>query len=101
MAAFLVLYHCPTQTISKTDKMDDDAELSRWIREISNSVLDGGSQMFDGTKITLNDAEPLSDKSRVNNYLILEASNKAEALELSRSAPSLYDGGSAEVYEIA
>jgi hypothetical protein len=101
MAAFLVLYHGTQIAQTQTDDMEDEAELSRWLREISNSVLDGGSQTTDGMKVTLDDSEPLTDTQKIKNYLILEARNKDEALELSRSAPSLYGGGSAEVYEIA
>jgi hypothetical protein len=101
MAAFLVLYHCAQAADNDIDNMENEAELSRWLREISNSVLDGGSQTTDGMKVTLDNSEPLSDTQKIKNYLILEARNKDEALELSRSAPSLYEGGSAEVYEIA
>jgi hypothetical protein len=101
MAAFLVLYHCTSSAGSKTDEMDNEAELSRWVREISNSVLDGGSQTTDGIEVTLDEARPVPAEDRVKNYLILEASNKEEALELSRSAPTLYEGGTAEVYELA
>ncbi len=101
MAAFLVLYHDNQLINDNTENSENELKLSRWLREISNSVLDGGSQTIDGMKVTRDDAEPMPGKQRVNNYLILEAENKDVALELSRSAPTLYEGGSAEVYEIA
>jgi len=74
-------------------------EMSRWNREISNSLLDGGSPTTAGRKITHDSIKPLEGKV-VTCYCIIEACNLEEAVEISQSAPPLYEGGSAEVYKL-
>jgi hypothetical protein len=99
MSMYLLLYRGINGPGDLVGKMEEEAERSRWQMEICNSLIDGGSQTCGGTKITLDDTEPLPEKP-VTNYCIIEASNRKEAVELSRGAPDLYSGGSAEVYEL-
>ncbi|HSX46329.1 MAG TPA: hypothetical protein VLG27_05020 [Candidatus Saccharimonadia bacterium] len=82
----------------KLRKMERLSELNRAGREISNVLLEGGNPTNDGLKVTLDATKPLHGKS-VTSYWVIEAQDKAEAVELSRSAP-LYEGGAAELYEI-
>jgi hypothetical protein len=98
MASFLVLYHAAGPPKDKV--VPSHAEISGWLSEISSSVLYGGKQIKRGVKVKQDNIQPLSPEKSVNNYVILLARDKAEALELSRSAPTIYEGGSAEVYEI-
>lgn len=100
MAAFLVLYRGAEKSKSNVGRLIHQSEFSRWNREISNAVLDSGNSIDAGKKITLEEIEPLPDHKLVTNWLILEANNEDEAVELSRGAPLLNNGGSAEVFEI-
>lgn len=99
MAQYLLLYHGRQMPRNKIGQIEYIAKLDQWSREISNSVLDGGSPTYDGAKITLGAIKPLQKKP-VTSYAILEANSLEEAVELSRGAPPLNEGGSAELYEI-
>jgi hypothetical protein len=102
MAQYLLLYHDPKMSTAsdRLAQIDQVAKQDQWSREISNAVLDGGSPTTDGKHITREGIKPLTPKERVTNYCIIEARDPEEAVELAKGAPYIYDGGSAEVYQI-
>jgi hypothetical protein len=100
MASFLVLYHKADPPTGES-VISEHAELSKWLSQVSNSVLDSGKQISKGMIVTDSGIKTLPPNDAVNNYVILQARNKDEALELTRTAPSIYEGGCAEVYEIS
>lgn len=100
MAQYLLLYHDPKPVKSKFDLIEKVAKKDLYTREISNAVLDGGNPTVDGKVITLTDIKPLT-KGKVTDYCIIEARDPDEAIEMARGAPSLSEGGTAEVYQLA
>ena|SRR5487761_1654183 len=100
MSQYLLLYHDPHSPKDRVGRMEQVARMDMFEREIGNAILDGGSPTVRGKKITLDDIRPLRKKTGTDYYCIIEASDPYEAVELARGAPPLYEGGSAEVYEI-
>lgn len=101
MSVYLVLYHSnQNDKKSSFDRMQIEEQFSMYNREISNAVLDGGSPILYGREITQNGAEPVGDK-HISRYLMIEAEDFDEAIELSKGAPLLRQGGRAEIYEIS
>lgn len=98
MSQYLLLFHGQRLPKNKIGRMERMAELDRAGCEISNVLLEGGNPTNDGMKITLDSTKPLHGDP-VTSYWVIEASNKKEAVELSRSAP-LHEEGMAELYEI-
>lgn len=102
MANFLVLYH--GDGISDSEDGLESREMvsimNKWSREIGSCLIDGGSPTLGGRIVTQSSIKP-SGKDPVTSYCVLEAESLEQAIELSRGAPPLYDGGRAEVYKIA
>lgn len=98
MAQYLLLFHGQQLPKDKIRKMERVAQLNRAGREISNVLLEGGNPTNGGLKVTLDSTKPLQDKP-VTSYWVIEAQDRDQAVELSRSAP-LYEEGNAELYEI-
>ena len=103
MAQYLVLCHDPKPAKDRFGLMEKAAKKDLYNREISNAVLDGGSPTVDGKKISPAGVQPLQDDTgiSVSDYTILEATDDDEAIEMARNAPTLREGGTAEVYKIA
>ena len=100
MSVYLVLYHTDDSQQSEWDRMEQEDQFSLYNREISNAVLDGGSRIISGKEITKEGACHTSD-SHISRYLMLEAQDIDEAIELSKGAPLLRQGGRVEVLEVS
>jgi hypothetical protein len=101
MSVYLVLYHDDDIDHKTTfDRMKLEEQFSMYNREISNSVIDGGSPILESKAITADGPCALTD-DHISRYLMIEAEDIDEAIELSKGAPMLRRGGRAEVLEIS
>ena len=99
MAQYLLLYHC--KALSK-DKRKLKARKDSWdnfISEISNTVLGGGKPLVKAKTVT-EDKEVGNGDCDITGFTVVEAEDLDEAVELSRSAPDLNQGGRADVFQI-
>jgi hypothetical protein len=88
MAQYLLLYHGKNQK----DSWDGFA------REISNSLV-RGRPLIKAKSVT-QDEVVAEDGEDVTGFTLVEAKDVHEAVELSRGAPELNQGGRADVYKV-
>lgn len=92
MGYYLLLYHC--------GKQDKEAHCwQAWDHEISNSLVEGGEAHDCGRIVTAKEAFKMRGKD-IAGYRIIKASNYDEAVEISKGAPPLQQGGRVEVYQV-
>ena len=88
MAQYLLLYHGKNQK----DSWDSFA------REISNALVRG--RPLKKAKTITQDKIIEEDGEGVTGFTVVEADDVDEAIELSRGAPELNQGGRADIYRI-
>jgi hypothetical protein len=100
VSVYLVLYHDDQQK-SLFEHMDAEEEFSEFSRDICSAVIDSGSRVLSSKAITPQGSTNSKDQDQVCRYLMIEAGDIEEAIEISKNAPILRHGGHAEVLELS
>lgn len=93
MGYFLLLYYDGNQSVSAPG-------WDEWDKEISNSLVDGGKAGSEARVVTQEEEAFKVNGKDVAGYRIIKAEGLEEAVEISKGAPPLYQGGRAEVYQV-
>ena len=96
MKRFLVLYNGPAAPPDATHE-----GWREWFDNLGDALVDLGSQMTNGV-VVHRDGSTSDETSSLSGYCIIEADDRANALELVRDHPllTLVSGYTIEVFEV-
>ena len=105
MKKFVVIYRQPISVMEQMKNASpEDFKKGMepwmiWVKKIGNALVDLGSPLGNGQKLTKSGSSP--SKSDISGYSILQAKNMDEAKKLLKGHPHLEwpAGSSIEVYE--
>lgn len=91
MGYYLLLYY-------DGEPESEQAQWDDWDKEIGNTLVNGGTA---GTARAVTGDEAFNVNGHdVTGYRIIKADNLEEAIEISKGAPPIHQGGRAEVYQV-
>lgn len=99
MTNYLLLYYGRPLPGGESERREIMASWDQWMREVSNALIDAGGPATRSRSIHDRNDTAVAG-APVTGYSLIEAESMDEAVELSKGAPILAEGGRVDVYAI-